>query len=98
MRNYTSLSNRLWLDVARSHVILVAGKRGCLTGETNVFTDKGYKSIKEFDAKEDKILSFNKEKKEFEWENAKLLKYQIKNEELINSVLFAFVNVFKADC
>jgi len=28
MGNYTSLSNRLWLDVARTHVILVAGKRG----------------------------------------------------------------------
>ncbi|PIN91339.1 hypothetical protein COU61_02270, partial [Candidatus Pacearchaeota archaeon CG10_big_fil_rev_8_21_14_0_10_35_13] len=28
MGNYTSLSNPLWLDVARSHVILVAGKRG----------------------------------------------------------------------
>jgi uncharacterized protein len=28
MGNYTSLSNKLWLDVVRSHVILVAGKRG----------------------------------------------------------------------
>ncbi len=28
MGNYTSLSNPLWLDVVRSHVILVAGKRG----------------------------------------------------------------------
>jgi uncharacterized protein len=28
MGNYTSLSNNIWLDVARSHVILVAGKRG----------------------------------------------------------------------
>ena len=28
MGNYTSLSNRILLDVARSHVILVAGKRG----------------------------------------------------------------------
>ncbi|MDP2925083.1 MAG: DUF87 domain-containing protein [Nanoarchaeota archaeon] len=28
MGNYTSLSNRIWLDVARTHVILVAGKRG----------------------------------------------------------------------
>ncbi|MBS3071513.1 ATP-binding protein [Candidatus Pacearchaeota archaeon] len=28
MGNYTSLSNRIWMDVARSHVILVAGKRG----------------------------------------------------------------------
>jgi hypothetical protein len=28
MGNYTSLSNLIWLDVARSHVIMVAGKRG----------------------------------------------------------------------
>ena len=28
MGSYTSLSNRIYLDVARSHVILVAGKRG----------------------------------------------------------------------
>lgn len=28
MGNYTSLSNKIWLDIARSHVILVAGKRG----------------------------------------------------------------------
>ncbi|MFH1290814.1 MAG: ATP-binding protein [Nanoarchaeota archaeon] len=28
MGQYTSLSNKIWLDVARSHVILIAGKRG----------------------------------------------------------------------
>jgi uncharacterized protein len=28
MGMYTSLSNKIWLDIARSHVILVAGKRG----------------------------------------------------------------------
>ncbi len=28
MGNYTSLSNKIWLDVAKSHVILIAGKRG----------------------------------------------------------------------
>ncbi len=28
MGNYTSLSNKIWMDVARSHIILVAGKRG----------------------------------------------------------------------
>jgi len=28
MGNYTSLSNKIWMDVARSHVILVSGKRG----------------------------------------------------------------------
>ncbi len=28
MGNYTSLSNKIWMDIARSHVILIAGKRG----------------------------------------------------------------------
>ncbi|MFA5259305.1 MAG: DUF87 domain-containing protein [Candidatus Pacearchaeota archaeon] len=28
MGNYTSLSNKIWLDIARTHVILIAGKRG----------------------------------------------------------------------
>jgi len=28
MGNYTSLSNLIWIDVARSHIIMVAGKRG----------------------------------------------------------------------
>ncbi len=83
MGQYTSLSNRILMDVARSHVILVAGKRGCLKEDTRVFTDKGYKKIKEFDENSDKILSFNKETNEFEWENAKLLKYNIKNENLL---------------
>ena len=83
MGQYTSLSNRILMDVARSHVVLVAGKRGCLTEEALIFTDKGYKQIKDFSEKQDKVLSFNKEKKEFEWESAKLLKYPIKNEKLL---------------
>src|SRR3989344_785705 len=28
MGTYTSLSNKLWMDIARSHVVLIAGKRG----------------------------------------------------------------------
>lgn len=28
MGSYTSLSNKIWMDVARTHVVLVAGKRG----------------------------------------------------------------------
>ncbi len=28
MGNYTSLSNKIWMDVARSHVVMIAGKRG----------------------------------------------------------------------
>jgi len=83
MGQYTSLSNRILMDIARSHVVLVAGKRGCLTENTLVFTDKGYKPIKEFDQKKDSVLSFDKEKKRFEWEKAELLKYPIKNEKLL---------------
>src|SRR3989339_1266331 len=83
MGQYTSLSNKMWMDVARSHVVMIAGKRGCLEGDTKVFTDKGYKKIKDFNEEKDRILSFNKEEKEFEWENAKLLKYPIENETLL---------------
>jgi ABC-type polar amino acid transport system ATPase subunit len=28
MGQYTSLSNKIFMDIARSHVILIAGKRG----------------------------------------------------------------------
>lgn len=83
MGTTSSLSNRILMDVARSHVVLIAGKRGCLIGDTSVFTDKGYKSIKDFDEKNDKVLSFNKDKKSFEWENAQLLTYPIKDEKLL---------------
>ena len=83
MGQYTSLSNKIWMDVARSHTVLVSGKRGCLEGNTLVFTNKGYKPIKHFDEKVDKVLSFNKEIKEFEWENAELLKYPVSKENLL---------------
>jgi len=81
MGQYTSLSNKIFMDVARSHVILVAGKRGCLDGNTLVFTDSGYKKIREFNGNKDKVLSFDKERNKFEWENAKLLRYSIEGEE-----------------
>jgi len=87
MGQYTSLSNKIFLDVSRSHVILIAGKRGCLTGETMIFTNKGYKIIKEFNAKEDKILSYNEDKNIFEWEEAKLLEYPLEKEKLLQITL-----------
>ncbi len=87
MGQTTSVSNSVYIDMIRSHVILVAGKRGCLTGDTLVFTDTGYKKIEDFDEKKDKILSFDKENKRFEWENAKLLHYPIKNERVLTIIL-----------
>ena len=53
-------SSKIFLDVAKTHVVLVSGKRGCLTEETLVYTNRGYKKISEFDQKKDKIYSFNK--------------------------------------
>jgi len=44
MGNYTSLSNPIFLDVARSHVILISGKRGsgkCLSEDTLVNLSDG---------------------------------------------------------
>ena len=86
MGNYTSLSNPILVDIARSHVILVAGKRGCLDGDTMIFTDLGFKLIKNFNEKKDKVYSFNKESKKFEWEKAKLLRYPIMKEKLIKLI------------
>lgn len=79
----TSLSNNILLDIASPHVILISGKRGCLSGDTKIFTDHGFKDIGDFDEKNDRILSFDKKVKSFEWERAKLLKYPISNEKLI---------------
>ncbi len=87
MGQYTSLSNKMYMDVSRSHVVLIAGKRGCLTEDTKVFTDKGYKNISEFNEKKDKILSYNKDKNIFEWEKAKLLEYPLEKEKLLQITL-----------
>mgnify|MGYP001597699280 FL=1 len=63
MGNYTSLSNLIWLDVARSHVILVAGKRGsgkCLHGDTLITLGDGSQiPIKELENNKEKALSMN---------------------------------------
>ena len=84
MGQYTSLSNPIFMDVARSHVVLVSGKRGCLTEDTKIFTNKGYKKIKEFDKFKDKILSYDKYTNTFEWENAELLEYKMSNEKFLD--------------
>ncbi len=63
MGQYTSLSNKIFMDVARSHVILVAGKRGsgkCLHGDTLITLEDGSQiPIKELENNKEKILSLN---------------------------------------
>ncbi len=74
------LTNPIKMDLTRPHILLVCGKRGCLTGDNMVFTDKGYKPIKDF-VKTDRVLSFNIKNLGLEWKNANLLTYPTKNNE-----------------
>ncbi|MBI2148798.1 hypothetical protein HYU23_03895 [Candidatus Woesearchaeota archaeon] len=69
MGNTTSLSNKVYLDVSKTHVVLVAGKRGsgkCVAGDTQIYlANKSTKKIKELI--EEKFKN-NKVKKDQDWE------------------------------
>ena len=81
MGQTTSLSSKVYIDVAKSHVVFIVGKRGCLAGDTKIFTNHGYKEIKDFDPSRDKVYSYNGNS--FEWENGELLNYHVDSEDLI---------------
>ncbi len=63
MGQHTSLSNPIYLDVARTHVILVSGKRGsgkCLHEDTLITLEDGSQiPIKELENNNQKIISLN---------------------------------------
>ncbi len=63
MGQYTSLSNKIFLDVIRTHVVLIAGKRGsgkCLHEDTLITLANGSQApIKELEDNQEKILSLN---------------------------------------
>ena len=63
MGNTTSLSNNVYLDVARSHVILICGKRGsgkCLDGDTLItLGDGSVRPIKELEKDGNAVISLN---------------------------------------
>ena len=91
MGQYTSLSNKIFMDIIRSHVILVAGKRGsgkCLHEDTLITLENGSQiPIKELENNKDKIISLNNklkiEKSEksdfFSRETNKLLKIKLRS-------------------
>ncbi len=64
MGQTTSLSNKVLLDVARSHVVLVSGKRGsgkCLHGDTLIQLDNGEQiPIKDLKERNENVYSLNK--------------------------------------
>ena len=63
MGSTTSLSNKIYLDVTRSHVVFLCGKRGsgkCLTGETLItLSDGSIKPIRELEQNDSDVLSLN---------------------------------------
>ena len=67
MGQYTSLSNRILMDVVRSHVVLVAGKRGsgkCLHGDTLIsLVDGSQIPIKDLENDHQRVISLNNELK-----------------------------------
>ena len=67
MGQYTSLSNPVFMDVAKSHVVLVAGKRGsgkCLSGDTIIsLADGSQVPISELAENKQKIFSLNNQLK-----------------------------------
>jgi intein/homing endonuclease len=67
MGHVTSLSNRILMDIARSHVVLISGKRGsgkCLHEDTLITLDNGSQiPIKELEYNQEKILSLNEKLK-----------------------------------
>ena len=99
MGNYTSMSNKIWLDVVRTHVILIAGKRGggkCLSGDTLIsLADGTKKPIKNLKNNKKEVLSLNnknkiessKVSKFFSRKVKKLLKIKLKSNKEIRSNL-----------
>ena len=67
MGNYTSLSNKIYMDVARSHVVLVVGKRGsgkCLHEDTLItLADGSQMPIKDLENNEGRVLSLDEKLK-----------------------------------
>ena len=63
MGDTSSLSNPIYLDVARAHAMLIVGKRGggkCLDGNSKIVLDSGELiKIKDLEKNNDKILSIN---------------------------------------
>lgn len=63
MGNYTSLSNPIYMDVVRSHVVLVSGKRGsgkCLHGDSLISLEDGRQvAIRDLAKENGKIVSMN---------------------------------------
>jgi len=66
----------------RASNLFIYGKTGCISGESHVFTSNGWKKIKEADSTKEKVLSFNKITKNYEWSDFVFLKFENKDKLL----------------
>ena len=55
------------MDILRPHLVVLCGKRGCVTKDTKILTDNGIKKINEVDSNIDKVRSFDLKTGEFLW-------------------------------
>ncbi len=82
MGQITSLSNKIFMDVARSHVVFVVGKRGtgkCLHEDSLItLADGSQAPIKELENNKEKILSLNNALKVQEAEKTKFYSRYVK--------------------
>lgn len=63
----------------RTSNLFLYGKTGCIAGNSLIFSDKGWKEIKEADAEKDLVLSFNCEKRKYEWSRFISLRFENKS-------------------
>ncbi len=66
----------------RTSNLFIYGQTGCISGSSLVFTEKGYIPIKKLENQNIKVLSFNLDKKKYEWEKPIFLKF-INKERLL---------------
>ena len=62
--------------------LFIYGKTGCIAGDSLVYTDNGWKKIKDVNHKTDKVLSFNINAKIYEWSNFIFLRFENKDKLL----------------
>lgn len=62
--------------------LFIYGKTGCISGDSLVYTNNGWKKIKSVDSLKDIVLTFNKNAKKYEWSNFIFLKFENKDKLL----------------
>lgn len=63
----------------RTSNLFVYGKTGCIAGDSLIYTNNGWKKIKDADSINDLVLSFNIKTKKYEWSHFVYLRFENKS-------------------